>query len=103
MVMPRRRIAHDAARFENSGLNNSSNISYEVNIDGVVVTKVDSISGLGVGTEEIIYMNGDNPLQFKRPGRIIFSNITIHNIPLAEEASVYELGWTDYAKRGSSE
>ena len=85
MIMPKRKTRGNA-RFENIGSNASPDISYMVEIDGVVFTKVDSISGLGVGTEEINYMNGDNPLKFKRPGPIIFSNITIHNIPLAEEA-----------------
>lgn len=83
--MPRRRNIHHDERLENAG-SNSSNISFNVEISGIVFTQVDSISGLGVGTEEIIHMTGDNPLQFKTPGRIIFSNITIHNIPLAEEA-----------------
>ncbi len=83
--MNRRVKARGNARIGSSGLNESSNISYMVEIEGVVVTKVDSISGLGVGTEVINYLNGDNPLQFKRPGRITYNDVTIHNIPLSEE------------------
>jgi len=68
-------------------------------IDGIAVLTVDSISGLGIKTQVIEYTDGDNPLTFKRPGRFTYNNITVHNIPMSEETFLYS--WVELAKNSS--
>ncbi|MHA1111687.1 MAG: phage tail protein [Promethearchaeota archaeon] len=87
------------ARLGNVGTIQNS-ISYSLEIEGVAVFTIDSISGLGIETQVVEYTDGDNPLTHKRPGRFTYNNITVHNISMTDATPLYN--WVELAKSNAS-
>ena len=71
-------------------------IKYIVELDGVEVFTGKTISGLGIETDVVEYIDGDNPITLKRPNRFVYNNITIHDIPISEEVPLYN--WVEMMK-----
>jgi phage tail-like protein len=90
--MPKKR---NLTRLGNAGLNENT-IIYVLELEGIAILTVDSISGFGTETQIVEYMNGDDPLTHKKPGRFTYNNITIHNIPIADATPLYN--WVELVK-----
>ncbi len=90
----------DKTKFRTNILNDNF-ASYRLEIEGEEPIVFDSISGLGIETQVIEYTDGDNPLTHKRPGRFTYNNITIHNILITEEPSIYN--WFEISRQDSGD
>lgn len=51
--------------------------NFKVEIDGVMVGGVHSVSGIGAETDVVEYQDGDDMTMHKRPGRTKYANITL--------------------------
>ena len=87
--------ARDKVSLDKAGLS-AKLITYKLEIESTAIITVDSISGLGVGIQVVEYTDGGNQLTFKRPGRVTYNNIIIHNIALSEESPLFN--WVELVK-----
>lgn len=85
----------------NDNLLSDNSVHYIVEIEGIAVFAVDSVSGLGIETQIVEYTDGDDPLTRKRPGRFTYNNVTIHNIPIRKDLPIYN--WVEYSRKAGGE